>query len=295
MRMNFTDGIEQALLARDLPIVTYYDFYVLGYELFIRERWNGEQLKRMPKGWDQTRARNAIQRMEKRRALVLDTDFKSGVWRVTQATRAGSAEEICCIADPFSYVSHLSAMQKFGLTDRSPQALHLTTPRRDIWNSMRDKRVRENLTDIDDLERPLLHRPGFQKKIRRRPVTFHISSHPWTPMSVSGEETRMTSIGQTFADMLVEPGLCGGMRHVLDIWENEAEDWIQEIVEAVDQLESKIAKVRAGFIVSEVLQLDEPAVERWEQFAQRGGSRKLDPEADYLPEFSERWMISINV
>ena len=26
-----------------------------------------------------------------------------------------------------------------------------------------------------------------------------------------------------------------------------------------------------------------------------GGARKLDPDADYAPEFSERWMISINV
>ena len=293
--MLFTDGIEQTLLKRDLPVTTFYDFFVLGYALFESKRWDGEPLKRMPLGWDQTSAKNAIKRMEKRRALVSDSDFRSGVWRVIQATRAGSAEEVACIVDPFAYVSHLSAMQKYSLTDRNPKALHLTTPRRDIWNTLRNDRVRGDLPEIEGVEMPSLHRPGFQDIIRRRPVIVQTSSHPWTPVSVSGEETRITSVGQTFADMINEPGSCGGMRHVLDIWEREADQWVPEIVEAVNQLDSKIAKVRAGYIFSEVLGVDHPAISRWEEFAQRGGSRKLDPEREYFPEFSERWMISLNV
>jgi predicted transcriptional regulator of viral defense system len=95
--------------------------------------------------------------------------------------------------------------------------------------------------------------------------------------------------------MLTEPGLCGGMRHVLDVWENEAGQWVPEIVAAIDQLDIKIVKVRAGYILSEIMDIDHPALHNWEKFAQRGGSRKLDPDADYAPEFSERWMISINV
>lgn len=293
--MKFTDGVEQTLLRRDLPIITFYDFFVLGYELFVSKTWEGEPLKRMPQGWDQTRANNAVRRMEERKALVPDSDFRSGVWRVTQSTRAGSAEEVACIADPFAYVSHLSAMQRYSLTDRSPKALHLTTPRRDIWNDLRNDRVRGDLPNIEAIENPVLNRPGFKDTIRRRPVIVHISSHPWTPVPVSGEETRITSIGQTFADMLDEPGLCGGMRHVLDVWAREGDQWVPEIAEAVDQLDSKIAKVRAGYIFSEVLNIEHPAVIRWEAFAQRGGSRKLDPEGEYLPTFSERWMISLNV
>lgn len=293
--MNFVDGIEQALLKRDLPIITFYDFFVLGHRLFKEKRWDEEPLKRMPTGWDRTRASNAIKRMEKRRALVSDSDFRSGVWRVTQATRAGSAEEVACIADPFAYVSHLSAMQKYSLTDRSPKALRLTTPRRDLWNALWNDRARGDLPDIEVIEFPSLYRPGFRDIIRRRPVIVQTSSHPWTPVSVRGEETRITSVGQTFADMINEPGLCGGMRHVLDVWEREADQWVLEIVEAVNQQASKIAKVRAGYILSDVLGIDHPAISRWEEFAQRGGSRKLDPEREYLPEFSERWMISLNV
>ena len=293
--MNFSDGLENVLLARDLPVVTFYDFYVLGHQLFHSKAWKNEPLKRMPHYWDQLRAKNAIRRLEARRALVSDSDFTSGVWRVTQATRAGSAEEVACIADPFAYVSHLSAMQRYGLSDRSPQALHLTTPKRDRWNALRSERALRDLPEVQRLESPILNRPGFRDTIRRRPVVVHVSSHPWTPSPVSGEETRITSIGQTFADMLTEPSLCGGMHHVLDVWENEASQWVQEITAAIDQLDVKIVKVRAGYILSEVMDIDHPALHNWEKFAQRGGSRKLDPDAEYAPEFSERWMISINV
>lgn len=293
--MNFSDGLENALLARDLPVVTFYDFYVLGHQLFHSKTWKDESLKRMPHGWDQLRAKNAIRRLEARRALVSDSDFTSGVWRVTQATRAGSAEEVACIADPFAYVSHLSAMQRYGLTDRSPQALHLTTPKRALWNAFRSERALHDLPDVQRVENPILNRPGFKGTIRRRPVVVHVSSHPWNPSPISGEETRITSVGQTFADMLTEPGLCGGMRHVLDVWESEASQWVQEIVATIDQLDIKMVKVRAGYILSEIMDIDHPALHNWAKFAQRGGSRKLDPDKEYAPEFSERWMISINV
>jgi hypothetical protein len=85
------------------------------------------------------------------------------------------------------------------------------------------------------------------------------------------------------------------MRHVLDVWEREAGSWVQEIVAAIDELDVKIAKVRAGYIFSEIMEIDHPELQKWEKLAQRGGSRKLDPDAGYVPEFSKRWMISINV
>lgn len=293
--MNFSEGIEKSITDNDLPVITFYEFFVLGYHLFHKKALNGEPLKRLPHGWDQTRAKNALRRLEARKALVMDSDFRSGVWRVTQSTRAGSAEEVACIADPFAYVSHLSAMQRYGLTDRSPQALHLTTPKRPLWNTLRDERLHEDLPDLDQIEASVLNRPGFKDTIRRRPIVVHVSSHPWTPAPVSDEKTRITSIGQTFADMLAEPKLCGGIRHVLDVWEKEAEPWAEEIIQTVDLLDSKIAKVRAGYILTEVMDIDHPTIHNWEQYAQRGGSRKLDPDAEYAPVFSEKWMISINV
>lgn len=292
--MNLNDALEAALLEDDAPVVTDYEFYRLGARLFAARHWKETPLSRLPAEWDHIRMRNAQRRLRARQAIAPDADFRLGMWRVVQSSRAGSAEEIASIADPFCYVSHLSAMERYGLTDRSPDALHLSTPARPVWNRMRDERVAADTLDRPHVDAPSLVRFGFKEKVRRRPVVVHETSHPAIPTEVAGERTRITPIGRTFADMLDAPQLCGGMHHVLDVWERMALNFSNAVIAGVDSLDSKIAKVRAGYILTERLGLEDERIARWEAFAQRGGSRKLDPDAAYVPVFSERWMISIN-
>ena len=106
---------------------------------------------------------------------------------------------------------------------------------------------------------------------------------------------KLGSVGQTFLDMLVEPQLCGGMNHIIDVWQEHANTYIDEIVGVVNSCESSIAKVRAGYLIEEVVGLDIPIVRGWQQFAQRGGSRKLDPSKPFEARWSETWMLSINL
>lgn len=292
--MNLNDALEAALLESDTPVITDYEFYRLGAQIYAAGTWKGATLSRLPSDWDHDRMRNAQRRLRARQAIAPDADFRLGMWRVVQSSRAGSAEEIASIADPFCYVSHLSAMERYGLTDRSPEALHLSTPWRPLWNALRDERVAADASVRPRIDAPSLVRFGFKERVRRRPVIVHETRHPAVPTSVSGERTRITDIGRTFADMVDMPDLCGGMRHVLDVWENSALNWSNAIIAGVDSLDSKIAKVRAGYILTERLGLDDERIERWEAFAQRGGSRKLDPDGPYIQPYSERWMISIN-
>jgi predicted transcriptional regulator of viral defense system len=293
--MNLNDALAAALIESDIPVITDYEFFRLGAKIFASGQWDGAKLSRLPADWDHERMRNAQRRLRAREAIAPDADFRLGMWRVVQSSRAGSAEEIACVADPFCYVSHLSAMERYGLTDRSPEALHLTTPARSIWNQMRDRKLAADAIHVPNIDAPSLVRFGFKSRIRRRPVVVHETSHPAEPTQVSGERTRITDIGRTFADMLDMPALCGGMRHVLDVWDRHARDWTDAIIAAVDTLDSKIAKVRAGYILSERLGQNDPRITAWAAHAQRGGSRKLDPDGDYQPRFSERWMISLNV
>lgn len=297
--MNFLDAFADAVLRTNAPAISEYELYVLGQTLFAAGEWEGAKLSRGPKGWDALRAVRAEKRLFARRVIVSDADFRSGVWRIVQSTHAGSAEEVACIADPFCYVSHLSAMHRYGLTERSPQALHLTTPARPLWNQMWADRYASKLRDdLGGEGLPGFTKPGFESQLRRRPVIVHETVHPAEPIEVRGERTRIASVGRTFADMLIEPALCGGMRHVVEVWEREAGDWTDMIIEAVDRLAGRktdIVKVRAGYLLQERMGVLDPRVEGWKAFAQRGGSRKLDPEGGYAPTFSAEWMISLNV
>lgn len=297
--MNFHDAFADAVLRTDAPAITEFELYILGQGLFAEGVWDGEKLTRGPRAWDSTRATRAVNRLFARRVIAEDADFRSGVYRIVQSTRAGSAEEVACIADPFCYVSHLSAMQRYGLTDRTPQALHLSTPARPLWNKLWAAQCAPKLReDLGGEFLPGFARPGFKNQLRRREVIVHETVHPGEPIDVRGERTRIASVGRTFADMLIEPGLCGGMRHVIEVWEREAGDWAEMIIPEVDRVHgprTDIVKVRAGYLLQERLGMTDPRVLAWKAFAQRGGSRKLDPEGDYAPTFSADWMISLNV
>ena len=112
----------------------------------------------------------------------------------------------------------------------------------------------------------------------------------------SDRPIRVASLGRTFVDMLRKPGLCGGMKHVLDVYREHANIYLPLIISEVDRHGDKIEKVRAGYILEERCGIKNNAtIASWVQFAQRGGSRVLDPDEAYWSTFSEKWCLSINV
>jgi predicted transcriptional regulator of viral defense system len=95
--------------------------------------------------------------------------------------------------------------------------------------------------------------------------------------------------------MLEKPTLCGRMVHILEVWDAYAEIYMDEIIKAVDNNPKKIIKVRAGYILDEIIGYKSDRVYKWLENAQRGSSQVLDPDAPFSPTFSEKWMLSINV
>jgi hypothetical protein len=95
--------------------------------------------------------------------------------------------------------------------------------------------------------------------------------------------------------MIHLPDLCGGLRHVIDVYGEQGEKYFTLVFQEIDSHGGPIDKIRAGYLLSEVAEVGDPLLDKWLKHVQRGGSRKLDANAEYSPVFSEKWCLSINI
>lgn len=226
--------------------------------------------------------------------LTIDQDFSAHVFRVRDVPD-GSPEELCCIVDPFCHVAYLSALQWHGLTDRRPQALLFATPSTPQWKALAMEKVRRDFPDAMGGFFTPYPRPKIPAKVRGRRILFHNTKHSGQSVEMRSPKFRITTLAQTFVDGLLEPELCGGMAHVLNVWKSHAVEHLGDVLRLVDSCESPITKVRAGYILEDIMSLSDPMIESWKQHAQRGSSRKLDPAKPFSEKHSKTWMLSINV
>lgn len=278
-------------------VVTNYQLAVMLYELYQAQEYEGKAIrvtKPAPDNSDLTRVKSALIRNG---IIQEQEDIGAGVYRYNARPNFNS-EQIICSIDPFAYISHLSAMAHYGLTDRLPKIIFASTWDNANWShaahDLMHKRLGDHFEGYYQTGLPRLHRVGL-KSIHRQQVNLYTSNSIGSFTHVRDQGFRVSSIGRTFLDMLRRPDLCNGIHHVLDVFEEHAERYLKLILDEISQHGSKIERVRAGYILEEICNLRHEGIDAWIKCAQRGGSRKLDPEGDYAPEFSERWCISLNV
>ena len=210
----------------------------------------------------------------------------------------GDPGDIACTVDPFCYVSHLSAMSYHGLTNRIPEKLFISSPPTSIWRSFAKRKMQKDLGDDFDIYcengLPILVRTHMNR-INKIDLYRLNSKHLGAYKNVRGRPLRVSTIGRTFLDMLRNPELCGGINHVLDVFDEYGEKYLRLITDDIDKNGGPIDKVRAGYILDERLGINNDVINGWSSFAQRGGSRKLDSSSEYIPEWSDKWQISLNV
>lgn len=231
--------------------------------------------------------------LKKARILAPDRDYGSRLFRIIGSPDL-PADDIVCLADPTCYISHLSALQRWGLTNRTPQALIITRPDRQSSLQILKQIMREETGSDETPPVPLRH-TSHPEQVRRRKIIVYDTKTAGSQVQVRGSQARLATIGQTFLDTLQKPDYCGGMPYVLEVWHAHAQTYRNEIIEAVDAAESGLVKSRAGYILEERLGIRDPRIEQWKALGQRGSSRKLDPSAPFASTFSETWMISLNV
>jgi len=280
------------------PVVLRYDVARLAWGLYKSQSYGGQRLDVRREALD-TRA---LARLEK--ILMGDAVLKPvaglparSVYGVFGAN-LNDQRALCCSVDPFCYVSHLSAMEYHGLTDRLPEQIYLSTPQGTQWTSFAAQRMSKDLGDDMAAYKlaglPLLRRVAFSK-IGGRTVHRYASSHQGAYRSIKDSPVRVATIGRTFLDMIREPSLCGGIAHVIEVFQEHAASNRRLIFDEFDQQGAAIDKVRAGYMFEELCKIRDPRIDAWVQYAARGGSRKLDASTEYAPRFSERWCLSLNV
>jgi predicted transcriptional regulator of viral defense system len=206
--------------------------------------------------------------------------------------------EVLCTIDPFAYVSHLSAMEYHGLTDRVPTTIYLTSPPGAEWRALAKERMRRDLAgQLEGYQRvglPMLRRLRFAA-VGKRSVHITQRKHAGAFVVTEHGALRVASIGRTFLEMVAAPDLCGGIRHVIGVFGDQARAHLRLILADVDRHGTAIDKARVGYLLEEVCSVRDPVLERWQTtVVQRGGSRKLDAAAPYAPTYSERWGLSLN-
>ena len=308
----------KTLVAQRLPVATEYVIFQVLRELSEARQFDGERVRITHKLPNRLVLNSVIHHLLKSRLIRPDPDFYNDreveqplaagrhyrVLRISDVPE-GSAEDVCCLIDPFCHVSHLSAMQRYGLTDRFTRELMITRPALPLWRRLRDEKLETDYATApsdnpsDDLAEPVtvmpLERLTLPEQLRGRPVVYHTTGQQPDLRRIEDSFARITTVGDVFVQMLDRPDLCGGMPHVVETWVQHGESHLESIIRAVEKDSEAIVKVRAGYLLNEVLGIHDLRIDAWTKYAQRGGSRKLDPTRTYIASFSEKWMISVNV
>lgn len=281
------------------PVVTLYQISVVIFKLYQAGTYKGEKFTYLKK----TRAVRSdcigiVSRLEQLGILEQSRAVRHSEIFKLLGREESKVEEIACSIDPFAYVSHLSAMEWHGLTDRIGRTLFYSSPppgkwRKFAWEKMQKDVGEDQIQGYLKQNLPRLRRLNL-KKIGRTGVHRYLSEHLGAFTSVQNHCLRVSTIGRTFLDMIREPDLCGGIYHILEVYDQNGPRYLRLIVDEIDRNGTKIDKIRAGYILEERMSISEPRINEWRKFAQRGGSRKLYAHNPYSSEYSEKWCLSIN-
>jgi len=285
-----------AVAKYDRPVITNYRLGVIVFQLIKAGGIEGKTLNRLGPP-SRRHFRQALNFLVSYAVLAELKDLPQESAFTVLGRSSVSAAEIACTVDPFAYVSHLSAMEMHGLTDRVAQTLYLSSPDPKSWTrfatELMQRDLGDELAEYQAANFPRLTRTRMEKLMGTAVRITH-SSHLGAFRKTPDSEVRVATIGRTFLDMLREPVLCGGIHHVLGIYREHAERNLALIVAEVDQHGGPIDKVRAGYVLEEHCGLTHPSFAEWQTHAARGGSRKLVAANGYASTYSERWALSLN-
>jgi predicted transcriptional regulator of viral defense system len=294
-KISATKAFSGKLAEINQPVITDYELGVQLHWLYSKQKYRGQALRVKKKTAEQVDLQRIINALYKNEILSAFKKFKS-VHRIF-GKKIESEEEVVCSINPFAYISHLSAMEYHGLTDKIPRVLIYTAPEAKAWKEFAFKKMEKDYKGTVNKELPILT-STIMNKVGKKKLIKYNSVHTGAYVNTKNSPLRVSSIGRTFLDMLRKPDLCDGIYNVIQAYMEHAEMYLDLIIDEIDQNGTKIEKIRAGYLLEDDERCNiknNPRIERWKKYIQRGGSRKLDPNNGYAPKYSKTWCLSINI
>lgn len=224
----------------------------------------------------------------------LSSGSTSSFYIVNTPGKKSSLEMICSVF-PYGYISYLSAMSWYGITDRIPKKIYFTAPSRDSWKEKSFAEISDRLgsrvSSSDFIPPYPSNGVYFGKEISLSTIANMIE-----PRDADGG-IRVPDVGDLFIDMLRHPEKCGGEEHAIDVFMEHASTFKRKIINRTNLHGTAIDKARIGFMLCDVLGVNSETISDWkeEKSNSRGSSRKLISKADFSSIYSEDWNMSINI
>lgn len=275
------------------PVVNLYEIIMYMYKLYAEREFKGLAIGKISAQEPDFRVVNRnIDELVAKNVIVRHLGLPVFIIR---SKPQPTAQQFLCSINPFSYIAYLSAMEWHGITDRIPHTLHAITCLPSAYKTFQKKKIDQDLGKVADLYQLMVPRVTKVPSFDNKRFQLHQIKNYQQPREISDSGgVRVSSLGDTFLDMMKKPDLCGGFSHVMDVFQEYAEEHLAVIVRAVDKRGTGIDKARVGYVLEERCGLSHKVIESWKSTVQRGGSRKLIPENDYRDVYSETWCISIN-
>ena len=299
-KMDIATALSIILRELNQPVISDYELCANIFNLYQTKKYKGEIIRNANRIRSfQSVGKTIVTPLIESGILSNDKDFAKGKVFQIMGNKHLEAGEIVCTTDPFAYISHLSAMEYHGLTNRLPKMLFMSSPPPKDWTRFASQKMMKDIGQ-DLLDVYLRH--GYPRlsnlrcsKVQNTFINKYSSIHQGAFKKIEGRKLRVSTIGRTFLDMLRTPDYCGGMNHVMEIFTLYGKQYKNLIIDEIDRHGNLMERTRAGYLLEERAGVHDQKIDKWASQVERGGSRKLNPAGGYSENYSPRWWLSLNV
>jgi predicted transcriptional regulator of viral defense system len=280
----------------DKPVICLYELAIYIYKLYQDKELNGHQIRKVVNDEPERRTIDSnINELVSQGVLTSSHNHDHTAYFIS-GQRKPTAQQYVCSVNPFCYIAYISAMEWHGITDRIPNTIQLVTCSSRKYKDLMSSHLNNTIPNVNFASNLLPTRAFSLYSFDNKNFEFHQSNKFNLPKAQFGSGgVRVSSLGDTFLDMLKKPDLCGGFNHVLDVFLECAEKYLPTIVKSINKNGTAIDKARAGYILEELCNLEHRLINSWKEGVSRGGSRRLVYSNPYKHVYSETWCISINM